>query len=89
MTKKRTAHEICCDRCGSVNVLVETTRTRRERRQSPLDRLLFRRQFCRCARCERRFVRRVRIAEHEISRESTSPAARLEPPESTQSEIEQ
>ena len=64
-------HEIVC-RCGSLTVLIETTRTR----QRPLPgraRLLIRRQYCRCGVCGRRWVRRLKIHEELVDEYQVGP----------------
>lgn len=62
---RRRAHSAIC-RCGSVNVVIDTTRTR-GRVLSQGGRLQTRKQYCRCLDCGRKWRRVLRIQETVIN----------------------
>lgn len=63
--RARTRHGVVCE-CGSVNVVIDTTR-RRDCAADNGDRVYVRKQACRCVKCGRRWWRRVRVTENVLS----------------------
>lgn len=62
--RRRTRHGLVCV-CGSVNVVIDTSR-RRDCPDENGDRVFLRKQGCRCLKCKRIWWRRVRVIEREL-----------------------
>lgn len=60
---RRSSHGIVCPQCGSSQVFVLNTQTRQVATESDDERLLIRKQGCRCGDCDHAWWRRVRIRE--------------------------
>ena len=74
---RRTTHGAICPQCGSVNVVIETTRTR-ELERRPGERYSEKRQHCICRGrgCGHNWWRRTRVRETELRTAETAEAQR-------------
>ena len=65
-SNRRTRHGAHCPKCDSVNVVIDNTRSRVHSASAAGERVLHRRQYCRCTACNWRWTRLLRLSEEVI-----------------------